>query len=70
MIERLFPRNEGIGDRILRVALGAGMMSTVALFPGEGWPYVVAAVGAVPLITGLVGTCPIYTALGWTSRSE
>lgn len=69
MIERLFPRNEGIGDRVLRFVIGAGLASTMVLAPDATWPWAAAAVGGILMVTGLVGTCPIYTALGLSSKS-
>ncbi|MCF6232001.1 MAG: DUF2892 domain-containing protein [Rhodobacteraceae bacterium] len=53
-------RNEGNLDRILRVILGLVLISLVFVGPMTSWGWV----GLVPLITGLVGSCPIYSILG------
>ncbi len=54
------PTNEGNLDRALRVIAGAGILSLAFIGPQSAWGYV----GLVPLITGLVGYCPLYSLLG------
>jgi hypothetical protein len=54
------PTNEGTIDRALRVIAGAGILSLAFIGPQTVWGYV----GLVPLITGLVGYCPLYAMLG------
>jgi len=53
-------RNEGKVDRTLRVVAGVVLISLVFVGPMTplGW------IGLVPLVTGLVGTCPVYALLG------
>jgi hypothetical protein len=53
-------KNEGNLDRILRVVVGAAAISLVFVGPQSAWGWV----GLVPLITGLVGSCPVYSLLG------
>lgn len=57
--------NEGNIDRILRVA--AGLVLIALTLNGSigvwGW------LGLVPLATGAIGWCPLYTLLGWNSCS-
>jgi hypothetical protein len=52
--------NEGKVDRVIRVVLGLGLLATVFVGPQSalGW------LGVVPLVTGLVGFCPLYRLLG------
>jgi hypothetical protein len=52
--------NEAIWDRMVRIVLGAGLLSLVFLGPQTPWGFV----GVVPLVTGLVGFCPLYRLLG------
>lgn len=54
------PTNEGNLDRALRVIAGAGILSLAFIGPQTAWGYV----GLVPLITDLVGYCPLYSLLG------
>lgn len=57
--------NVGGIDRIMRIVLGAGLVAATALgmLPVWGW------IGIVPLATGLVGFCPLYPMLGFSTRS-
>ena len=52
--------NEGKWDRILRVVVGIGILSLVFIGPQTAWGYI----GAVPLLTGIFGYCPLYSILG------
>lgn len=52
--------NEGLVDRILRVVVGAGVLSLAFIGPQTPWAYL----GLIPLATGLVGFCPLYAVLG------
>lgn len=56
----LLKRNEGTADRLLRVALGLGLLSLVFVGPQTplGW------IGIVPLLTGTIGMCPLYRLFG------
>lgn len=56
----MFKNNVGRLDRILRVIVGLGLISLVFIGPKSLWGWV----GVVPLLTGLIGTCPVYTLLG------
>jgi len=52
--------NEAPFDRVLRVILGVVLLSLVIVGPKTLW----GLVGMVPLLTGLVGFCPLYKLLG------
>ena len=52
-------RNVGSIDRILRLAVGAGLIAW-ALTGGPVWAWV----GVLPLLTGAIGFCPAYCPLG------
>jgi membrane-associated protease RseP (regulator of RpoE activity) len=54
------PRNEGVVDRVLRVFVGLAVISLVFVGPQTPWAWL----GLVPLVTGLVGYCPVYALLG------
>lgn len=51
--------NEGGLDRVLRVVLGLAVLSLVLVGPKTPWAWL----GLVPLVTGLVGFCPLYAVL-------
>lgn len=59
----MITKNEGNLDRVLRVIVGAAVISLVFIGPETAWGWV----GLVPLITGLAGTCPVYSLLGINS---
>jgi hypothetical protein len=55
--------NEGTIDRLLRVLVGVAVLSLVFIGPKTPWGYL----GLVPLVTGIVGWCPLYSILGVNS---
>jgi Protein of unknown function (DUF2892) len=57
---KLFGKNEGTVDRVARVVVGAGVLSLAFVGPETPWAFL----GAVPLLTGLLGSCPLYSVLG------
>lgn len=59
-MDKLLPRNEGLLDRALRVIVGLAVLSLVFLGPQTPWGWL----GLIPLVTGLVGSCPLYRVLG------
>lgn len=56
----LLPQNEHSTERALRIAIGLAALMLVFLGPQTAWGWL----GLIPLATGLLGTCPIYTLLG------
>lgn len=60
MLARILPNNEGALDRTLRVVLGAAILSLVFVGPQTPW----GLLGLIPLATGAIGSCPVYTLLG------
>ena len=52
--------NEGLADRLIRVALGLVLLSLAFVGPQTPWGYI----GLIPLLTGIVGFCPLYRLLG------
>lgn len=55
-----FATNEGTIDRVLRIILGVALLAITVVGPKTLW----GLVGIVPLLTGIVGTCPVYSILG------
>ena len=51
--------NAGKIDRIIRVTAGLGLIA----YGVYAQNYIVAAVGAIPLLTGAIGFCPFYPLL-------
>jgi hypothetical protein len=52
--------NEGTLDRIIRIGVGAAVLSLVFVGPKTPWGWL----GLVPVLTGLIGYCPLYALLG------
>ena len=53
-------RNVGGFDRPLRIIVGLVALALVFVGPQTPWGWI----GIVPLLTGLIGFCPLYTVLG------
>lgn len=68
-MDKLLPKNESTIDRAGRVVVGVGMLSLLAVGPVPGWG-LIGLIGIVPLATGALGSCPIYTALGLSTKGE
>lgn len=56
----MFKKNVHQVERVVRVVGGAGLASLA--FWGPANPLFL--LGLIPVITGLLGTCPLYTLLG------
>jgi hypothetical protein len=52
-------------DRGIRIVLGLVLLSLFLFGPKTSW----GLVGLVPLITGVIGFCPLYRALGISTCS-
>ena len=62
----MFRTNESKFDRAFRVVLGIALLALMFVGPKTLW----GLVGLIPLITGAVGFCPIYRALGISTHRE
>ncbi len=62
----MFKPNEGSIDRALRVIVGLVLISMVFFGMKTNWGWI----GLVPLITGLVGSCPVYSILGLSTLKK
>ena len=60
-----FNRNTGKADRIIRVIVGALLVGNVFI----GLQTVVGWIGLILIVTGLFGTCPVYSLLGINTRT-
>ncbi len=63
--EKLFRTNEHAVDRALRVILGLALLALVVVGPKSYW----GLLGLIPLATGLLGSCPLYTLFGISTCS-
>lgn len=62
--------NEGVWDRVIRVfvALALGYAAW-ATWPGTA-AIVFVIIGAIALVTGLVGWCPLYAVTGISTKKK
>jgi hypothetical protein len=59
----MFRKNEGTVDRALRIVAGLALLAAFFAMPEASyrWAFLI---GIVPLATGLMGSCPLYSILG------
>lgn len=55
-----FSVNEHPVERGVRVLVGLGLVAAAATGTLGAWAYL----GVIPVVTGLLGTCPLYSVLG------
>ncbi|WP_454908588.1 YgaP family membrane protein [Variovorax gossypii] len=55
--------NVGTLDRAVRIGAGVLLIALAAMGTIGAWGYI----GVVPLLTGVVGTCPAYSLLGFST---
>lgn len=60
----MFKTNEGTVDRALRILAGLALLAWFFMDQGSGFWHYAKLIGVVPLLTGLLGYCPVYTLLG------
>lgn len=65
---KLLPMNEHPIERVVRVILGLGLLSLLGVGPVPGWG-LVGLIGLVPLATGAIGSCPLYTLFGFSTST-
>lgn len=59
----MLKKNEHPWERVARVILGAAVLSLAFVGPQSPWGYL----GAIPLLTGLIGSCPLYSLVGFST---
>lgn len=58
------PANVGTLDRIARILIGLSLIALAFVGPRTPWGWI----GIIPLITGLVNFCPLYSLIGLSTR--
>jgi hypothetical protein len=66
----MIKQNEGITDRIIRIAVGI-----IVIFAGLFWftgimQIIALIIGAISLVTGITGFCGLYAILGISTKSK
>jgi hypothetical protein len=55
--------NVGTIDRVVRIVIGLVLLWYAVMAPSTGYNWV-GWIGVIPIITALVGVCPLYSILG------
>ena len=64
-------KNVGMIDRVIRIILGIILLYLfVVNMVAAPWSYLVALIGPILLVTGVIGTCPLYSMLGMNTLSK
>ena len=53
-------KNVGTVDKVIRIILGLVLLALVLVGPQTPWGWI----GIIPLATGLIGFCPLYSVFG------
>ena len=61
----MFKPNVGTVDKVARILFGLVLLSLVFVGPKTPWGWI----GIVPLLTGVINFCPLYTLIGLSTRS-
>ncbi len=61
--------NVGLSDRSLRTLAGIGLIGFAMSGDRTGYEWL-GWIGVVPLVTGLVGICPLYSLFGVNTRGH
>ncbi|MFM5894138.1 MAG: DUF2892 domain-containing protein [Novosphingobium sp.] len=56
----MFKTNVGSADRLFRIVLGLVLIALVFVGPKTPWGWI----GIIPLVTGFLRTCPLYSLIG------
>jgi hypothetical protein len=62
----MFTQNVGTIDRWFRLIVGVGLIALVYVGPKTPWGWI----GLVPLVTALIGQCPMYGLFGLNTCSK
>ena len=60
----MFKINEGTVDQALRIVVGVALLVWFFADQGTGFWHYAKLIGIVPILTGALGTCPLYSILG------
>ena len=64
-------KNVGMIDRVVRIILGIVLIAVFTLnMVSAPWSYLVVLIGLIALVTGAIGTCPLYSLIGFSTMSK
>lgn len=59
--------NVGFADRTVRIVVGLLLLSLLFVDGNARW---FGLIGLVPLVTGFIGSCPLYSLFGFSSHAR
>jgi len=62
----MFTTNVGNADRLFRIVLGLALIALVFVGPKSAWGWI----GVIPLVTGFLRTCPLYSLIGMNTGAS
>jgi len=62
----MFKTNVGGIDRVLRIVVGLVLIALVFIGPKTPWGWI----GVIPIATGFLRTCPLYSLIGANTCSS
>lgn len=63
----MFKKNQASIERILRTLLGVALLVWFFMAPADAGYKPWLLVGIIPLVTGLIGWCPLYAIFGFST---
>jgi len=64
-------KNVGTGDRIIRIIVGIFLIAIFAMkLLASPYSYLVVFIGLIALLTGIFGTCALYSVFGITTAEQ
>ncbi len=63
----MFKKNEASIERIIRTLLGVALLAWFFMAPADAGYKPWLLVGIIPLVTGLIGWCPLYAIFGFST---
>lgn len=64
-------KNVGKTDRVIRLVVGIILIGAFALgMVAAPWSYLIALLGIIALATGAIGTCSLYSVLGFDTLEK
>lgn len=68
---KLGEKNVGKIDRVIRIILGIILLYLfIVNMVAAPWSYLVALIGLILIVTGIIGTCPLYSILGMNTLGK
>jgi len=61
------PLNVGFADRVVRIVAGLLLLGLLFVDGNARW---FGLIGFVPIVTGFIGSCPLYSVFGINSHSK